>query len=103
MSSLINLCMQIFTIDKQIDEAMSGLAQWLSSLLVLMRVVRLLRVMRVIRVLRFFRSLRLMLASISHSVTELFWVFVLLFFIIYMFTIFIQGVMTEHFRDGDFQ
>jgi Ca2+-binding EF-hand superfamily protein len=96
LSSLADIACQIARVE-------TDTVSWIKSSLVLMRVVRLLRVMRVIRVLRFFRSLRLMLASISHSVTELFWVFVLLFFIIYMFTIFIQGVMTEHFRDGDFQ
>jgi len=66
----------------------------------LIRIVRLARVFRVIRVMRFFRSLRLMVHSIFISITDLLWVFALLFVIGYMWSIFIGIMVTLHFIDA---
>jgi len=60
------------------------------------RSLKLLRVFRITRMLgafRFIRSLRMMVASIICSLTSLMWAFVLLGFLLYLFSIFImQGI-----------
>lgn len=59
----------------------------------LLRGFRMVRMLRVIRVLRFFRELRLMVCSILQSLVSLSWALVLLFSIMYLFSIcFMHGV-----------
>jgi hypothetical protein len=53
----------------------------------ILRLSRLVRAGRIIRVLHFFKSLRLMVICIFHSLASLFWALLLLFLIMYLFSI----------------
>eukprot|EP00929_Paragymnodinium_shiwhaense_P023932 TRINITY_DN1486_c0_g1_i1.p1 TRINITY_DN1486_c0_g1~~TRINITY_DN1486_c0_g1_i1.p1 ORF type:complete len:938 (+),score=221.51 TRINITY_DN1486_c0_g1_i1:230-3043(+) len=64
-----------------------------------LRICRMFRILRVVRVLRFFRTLRLMVASIISSFIPLLWVFVLILFVMYVWSIlFLHGF--KEFIDG---
>lgn len=66
----------------------------------LLRSFRLVRVLRIIRILRFLGDLRMMVSLILQSLVSLGWAFLLLFLIIFLFTVcFIHGAAT-YMRDG---
>jgi len=72
------------------------------------RGMRMFRVLRIIRVMRYFRDLRLMVCSIMQSLGSLSWALLLLFLIMYLFTIvFMQGAIMyldeQQVDDGQFE
>lgn len=52
-----------------------------------LRVFRLLRITRLLRLVRFLRPLRVLTACVVHAALCLFWIFVLLFFVIFAFSV----------------
>lgn len=59
------------------------------------RLVKMVKIFRMLRVMRFFRELRTMLYSLAGSMVSFFWCFVMIGFILYMFSlVLVQGVAT---------
>jgi len=57
-----------------------------------LRIVRFVRILRIVRLMRFFYSFRLMVYSVMYSIGSLVWVFVLLVFLMYFFSmVFVNG------------
>lgn len=66
----------------------------------LFRSLRLIQVLRVIRVMRFCRELRLMVVAIYQSLASLAWAMVLLFLIMYIFTICFMYAAATYLKQG---
>jgi len=65
------------------------------------RIFRIVRILRIVRLMRFFYSFRLMVYSVMYSTTSLVWVFVLLIFIMYFFSmVFVTGT-AEYLHDNN--
>lgn len=77
------------------NEDSGGILSNLSALRVL-RVVRIVRVLRVIRVLKFFRDLRILLEAIASTIKTAAFAFLLIFIIIYMFSIALSQMVADH-------
>jgi len=60
------------------------------------RIVRFVRILRIVRLMRFFYSFRLMVYSVIYSTASLVWVFVLLVFIMYFFSMVFVNVAAEY-------
>merc|ERR1712045_470242 len=56
--------------------------------------------MKVIRVLRAFEGLRLMVASVMQSGTSLFWVFVLFFIHMYLFSLYFVNAIVSYLQES---
>lgn len=66
-----------------------------------LRVFRALRVLRVVKVFKVFRSLRLMVLAIAQSLIALMWVFVLLFLLIYIFSMIFLDAAEQYISVSD--
>lgn len=66
------------------------------SALRVLRVVRIVRVLRIIRVLKFFRDLRILMSAIVTTIKTAVFAFVLIGIIIYMFSIALCQMVSEH-------
>eukprot|EP00971_Amphidinium_carterae_P036341 714574-Amphidinium_carterae.1 len=71
-----------------------------ASFLRSIRVLRAARTLRIVRTTRFVRELRLMLASILSSLYSFLWAFVLIAFMVYMFSICIMQIVAEQLRQN---
>lgn len=74
------------------QEVMAGI----SSIARMLRVLRLTRVVRIVRVIRLIGELRAIISSIVGSIRHVFWTIVLLFLLIYTFSIFLLQVVSNH-------
>jgi hypothetical protein len=66
-----------------------------------LRVIRFLRIMRLVRVLRGFTNFRLMIYSLLGSTSNLVWIFLVFFLILYSFTMFFLYGVAESFQNLD--
>jgi len=61
-----------------------------------LRIMRFAKILRVVRVIRAFRSFRVMIHSILHSLLSLLWVFIMIFFVMYCFSLLLlQGIAVD--------
>jgi len=94
-----NLLDMILVGTQLVEEIFSG--SDLSSLRVI-RLARLVRTLRIIRIISFFRDLRMMVCCVVNSFLAFFWSGILLFLIMYLFTVvFMQGTITFLREDYD--
>lgn len=75
-----------------------GAAKNLATLRVarILRVTRLIRVFRIVRIIRFVRALRTLVHSILHTLKALMWAMLLLFLVIYVFSILFTQVSVDY-------
>lgn len=65
------------------------------------KTLKLMRVLRIFRVFRFFRELSLLVIMISDSMKPLMWALVMLFIIIYVFSIVFTAAASDHLKEND--
>lgn len=65
----------------------------------MMRICRLFKILRIIRVMRFFRTLRLMVSSIVASMVSLLWVFLLITFAMYVWSLLFLHATYEYAKE----
>merc|ERR1719394_1313878 len=94
---MFDLATLVLTLAEQLHALHS--MEWDLAYTRVLRGFPIIRMLRLIRVLRFFRELRLMVCSISSSIVSLSWALVLLFIIIYLFTICFMHAVDRYLRD----
>jgi len=95
--NLLDTILVICSLGDLIANGLSGGAASNLSMARLLRIFRFMRILRIIRVMRFFQSFRVMVFSIIHSMSSLFWVFVVILFVEYCFGIFFLHGAVEYF------
>eukprot|EP00930_Biecheleria_cincta_P016154 TRINITY_DN13244_c0_g1_i2.p1 TRINITY_DN13244_c0_g1~~TRINITY_DN13244_c0_g1_i2.p1 ORF type:complete len:654 (+),score=113.70 TRINITY_DN13244_c0_g1_i2:135-2096(+) len=79
-----------------IEIAVASLLSGSSSALTVVRILRIVRVAKIMRVIRFLRKVRMMVFTILHTLSALFWSVILMLIVMYLFAICITQAASQH-------
>ena len=99
--NVFDTCLVAISLGEQVSEYL-GIASGEGGNMSFLRVLRMLKIvklLRLVRTLRFFKDLRLMLNMIIRSVSALFWCLVLLFAVLYIWSVLLMQLLSIYLDD----